>query len=325
MDTNEKIRLITRNCQEVLTEEDLKKIIEDGTELKHYIGFEISGMVHLGTGLISMGKIADFLKAGAKCKIFLADFHSYLNNKLGVWKFKVRVFDDGQNYGEFSRECTFTNEKGPVVNLDPDEEQEEQEAETLVRRLPGCAHQHENPQGKMDCHGEPAQQRGQKHWRLLAEFPIRLDDAGMGRAQRDGRRQHHLFAVLLRPDPDAHEGDALALAGIVRFHVEGLERHRSALFGGSLFVIREKHLLVDLVGRENFDRRIAAFRSEQRPAAFSSFEFIGDGGERRVTGEILVAVADSEPGQPQVRRGNLEHLVRTAEIVHQAFHLPPHL
>jgi len=30
-----------------------------------------------------MGKIADFLKAGVKCRIFLADFHSFLNNKLG--------------------------------------------------------------------------------------------------------------------------------------------------------------------------------------------------------------------------------------------------
>ncbi|MDD2224810.1 MAG: tyrosine--tRNA ligase [Candidatus Shapirobacteria bacterium] len=83
MEINEKIRLITRNCQEVLTEDDLKKLIENETELNHYIGFEISGMVHLGTGLISMGKIADFLKAGVKCNILMADFHSYLNNKLG--------------------------------------------------------------------------------------------------------------------------------------------------------------------------------------------------------------------------------------------------
>jgi tyrosyl-tRNA synthetase len=83
MDTNEKIHLITRNCQEVLTESDLKNLIETGTELNHYIGFEISGLVHLGTGLMSMGKIADFLKAGVKCRILLADFHSYLNNKLG--------------------------------------------------------------------------------------------------------------------------------------------------------------------------------------------------------------------------------------------------
>ena len=95
MDINEKISLITRNCQEVLTEDDLKKLIENGTELKHYIGFEISGMVHLGTGLISMGKIADFLKAGVKCKIFLADFHSYLNNKLGGNWENIRTATEG--------------------------------------------------------------------------------------------------------------------------------------------------------------------------------------------------------------------------------------
>lgn len=83
MEIKEKINLITRNCQEILTESDLENLIRTGTELNHYIGFEISGMVHLGTGLVSMGKIADFLKAGVKCRVFLADFHSYLNNKLG--------------------------------------------------------------------------------------------------------------------------------------------------------------------------------------------------------------------------------------------------
>src|SRR3989339_487914 len=83
MTTEEKLNLITCNCQEVLTVPDLKKLIESGKPIQHYIGFEISGLVHLGTGLMSMGKIADFIKAGVKCKIFLADFHSYLNNKMG--------------------------------------------------------------------------------------------------------------------------------------------------------------------------------------------------------------------------------------------------
>jgi len=83
MTTDEKIKLITRNCEEVLTVEDLKELIESGREMRHYIGLEISGMVHLGTGLMSMGKIADFIKAGVKCKVFLADFHTFLNNKLG--------------------------------------------------------------------------------------------------------------------------------------------------------------------------------------------------------------------------------------------------
>ena len=83
MTTEEKMKLITRNCQEVLTEEDLKNLIESGKPINHYIGLEISGLVHFGTGLMVMGKIADFLKAGVNCKIFLADFHTFLNNKLG--------------------------------------------------------------------------------------------------------------------------------------------------------------------------------------------------------------------------------------------------
>lgn len=87
MTVDERLKLITRNCQEVLVEKELRELLESGIEMRHYIGFEISGMVHLGTGLISMGKIADFVKAGVKCQIFLADFHSYLNNKLGGnWK-----------------------------------------------------------------------------------------------------------------------------------------------------------------------------------------------------------------------------------------------
>ena len=94
METEEKIRLITRNCQEVLTVEDLRSLIVGGTPLTHYIGFEISGLVHLGTGLMSMGKIADFLKAGVKCQILLADFHSYLNNKLGGDWGNIRLATD---------------------------------------------------------------------------------------------------------------------------------------------------------------------------------------------------------------------------------------
>lgn len=90
MDINEKVRLITRNCEEILVLDELKKLLESNNEISHYIGFEISGSVHLGTGLISMGKIADFIKAGVKCKILLADYHSFLNNKMGGDFEKIR-------------------------------------------------------------------------------------------------------------------------------------------------------------------------------------------------------------------------------------------
>ncbi len=82
MSTDEKIALITRNLEETLTEAELKELIESGTPLKHYIGFEISGKVHLGQGLAVMNKVKDLHDAGAETVIFLADWHTWLNNKL---------------------------------------------------------------------------------------------------------------------------------------------------------------------------------------------------------------------------------------------------
>ncbi len=69
--------------EELLTEERLKSYLEQGVKLRHYIGFEISGYVHIGTGLICMQKIADFQKAGVETIVFLADYHSWINRKLG--------------------------------------------------------------------------------------------------------------------------------------------------------------------------------------------------------------------------------------------------
>ncbi len=82
MGTEEKLKLITRNLEEVLTEEELKKLIESGTPLRHYIGFEISGKVHLGQGLAVMQKVKEIHEAGAETIIWLADWHGWINNKL---------------------------------------------------------------------------------------------------------------------------------------------------------------------------------------------------------------------------------------------------
>jgi tyrosyl-tRNA synthetase len=79
----DKLATITRNLEEVLTRADLAQLVETGTPLRHYIGFEISGKIHLGTGLVCMGKIKDFVDAGVECTVFLADWHSWINDKLG--------------------------------------------------------------------------------------------------------------------------------------------------------------------------------------------------------------------------------------------------
>ncbi len=83
MDTETRLNLIKRNTEEVMTEEDLKNLLDSGTKLKHYIGFEISGKIHLGTGLMCMSKVKDFMDAGVDVSLFLADWHSWINDKLG--------------------------------------------------------------------------------------------------------------------------------------------------------------------------------------------------------------------------------------------------
>lgn len=83
MNIKEKLELIKRNAEEIMTEEDLVKLLENKEKLKHYIGFEISGKPHLGHGLVCMSKVKDFHDAGAECIIFLADWHSWINDKLG--------------------------------------------------------------------------------------------------------------------------------------------------------------------------------------------------------------------------------------------------
>lgn len=81
MTNEEKFNLITKNLEEVLTEKELKALIESGAPLKHYIGLEISGKAHVGW-IYMMRLIKDFQEAGVEVNILLADWHTWLNKKL---------------------------------------------------------------------------------------------------------------------------------------------------------------------------------------------------------------------------------------------------
>ncbi len=84
MDITEKVDLIAKPpTEEIVTRDELIELFKTNSQPKHYIGIEISGFLHLGS-LISTGfKINDFIKAGVKCKVFLADWHTLINDKLG--------------------------------------------------------------------------------------------------------------------------------------------------------------------------------------------------------------------------------------------------
>ncbi len=84
MDVTEKVSLIEKPpTEEIVTRDELIELFKTNSHPKHYIGLEISGFLHLGS-LISTGfKINDFIKAGVNCTVFLADWHTLINDKLG--------------------------------------------------------------------------------------------------------------------------------------------------------------------------------------------------------------------------------------------------
>lgn len=84
LDVTEKMRLVCAPpTEELVTEEDLVNIFETNDSPRHYIGLEISGFLHLGSLLSTGYKINDFARAGIKCTVFLADWHTMINDKLG--------------------------------------------------------------------------------------------------------------------------------------------------------------------------------------------------------------------------------------------------
>lgn len=81
MDVNSRFELVKRNTQEIIGEEELKKLLEGKKKPVVYHGFEPSGKgLHIGT-MIGINKHLDFQKAGLKLKLLCADLHAYLNKK----------------------------------------------------------------------------------------------------------------------------------------------------------------------------------------------------------------------------------------------------
>lgn len=93
MDIETKMELIkSEPLKEIITEPELRAILEGNDHPKHYIGLEISGMMHLGHLFIGGKKINDFDKAGIKTQVLLADWHTMANNKFGGdWEKIIRA------------------------------------------------------------------------------------------------------------------------------------------------------------------------------------------------------------------------------------------
>ncbi len=84
MDIDRKIELIKLPpTEEIVTENELRELLESQKHAVAYDGFEPSGLMHLGTGLVRTIKTNDFVEAGVTFILYIADWFAYLNRKLG--------------------------------------------------------------------------------------------------------------------------------------------------------------------------------------------------------------------------------------------------
>ncbi len=130
MDPDEKVRLILDGAAEVITVDELRELFENKDEPLVYWGFECSGYIHLGIGLVTSRKMRHFLETGMRLIILLADWHSWINNKFGGDMEKIKVAGE-----YFKHAFTALGVKGPKVEYMWAEDLVSREGywETLIR------------------------------------------------------------------------------------------------------------------------------------------------------------------------------------------------
>jgi tyrosyl-tRNA synthetase len=79
LSVEKRLELITRNLQEVIQKEELEELIKTKKEISVYWGTMPTGSVSIAYFFPIM-KVADFLKAGLKVKILIADLHAALDS-----------------------------------------------------------------------------------------------------------------------------------------------------------------------------------------------------------------------------------------------------
>jgi len=84
MNVKERFDLIKRNTQEIITESELKKLLEEKKHPTAYLGYAPTGRLHVGN-LVSLLKVGDFLKAGFKFKLLIANLHAHLDDQKSPW------------------------------------------------------------------------------------------------------------------------------------------------------------------------------------------------------------------------------------------------
>ncbi|OYT34550.1 MAG: tyrosine--tRNA ligase [Candidatus Aenigmarchaeota archaeon ex4484_52] len=120
---NKKLDLIKQVGEEIITENDLNELLKNKKKIIAYDGFEPSGNIHIAQGLLRAINIGKFLDAGISFKMFIADWHAWLNNKFGGDLDKIKKCGDyfievWKSYGLDTGKISFVYSSDIVKNRD---------------------------------------------------------------------------------------------------------------------------------------------------------------------------------------------------------------
>ena len=95
----DRLQTVLQGSEEAVTREELRTLLDQPGVPRAYVGLEPSGLMHIGTAFIIGSKVGDLVRAGFHTIIYLADWHAYINDKLGGNLEHLRVcaeyFKDG--------------------------------------------------------------------------------------------------------------------------------------------------------------------------------------------------------------------------------------
>ncbi len=83
MDLEGRLEHIRRVGEEIITERELRTLLETKDHPTAYDGFEPSGLAHLPFGVLRPILVDDMQKAGVRMKLWIADWFAWVNNKMG--------------------------------------------------------------------------------------------------------------------------------------------------------------------------------------------------------------------------------------------------
>lgn len=83
MDVEKKMELIGSVGEEIVTKPELRELLEAKSHPTAYDGFEPSGMAPIHFGVFRALNLKTLLSTGIRFKLLLADWHGWINNKMG--------------------------------------------------------------------------------------------------------------------------------------------------------------------------------------------------------------------------------------------------